>query len=84
VVAEIVLDGEGKVGEIRQLAKIVRMNACRVEAAAVERNVEVGVVEDRPHPAELEGRQLIARSQFNGFQVGGMRMGHGTQRGRLL
>ncbi len=44
VVAEIVLDGHGKAGKIRELPEIIGMDTGGVEPSPVQRNVAIGVI----------------------------------------
>ena len=65
VVAQILLGGAGKLAQIAQLMKIVRMNARRVEFAAIHRHIVIGVLQGPLQTLGLQGLQLVARCAFN-------------------
>ena len=43
VLAQVVLGGEGKLGEILERLQVVRVSACRIEGCAVVLDIGIGV-----------------------------------------
>ena len=54
VVAQVLFDREWEAAQVGQLVEIGRMHARRVEAAAVVRDVGVGVLQGGAHALELQ------------------------------
>ena len=53
-VAQILLGGEGKLGEVGEVAAIVGMHAGGIELCAVERRVVIGMAQRPAQPFELQ------------------------------
>ena len=70
IVAQVGLHRERKFGEIGELAEIRRMNAGRVEGAAVMRDVVIGVLQRPGEAFCLQRHDLVARGALGGVHVG--------------
>ena len=76
VVAQVVLGGEGELGQVRQGRDVVRVNAQCIEALTVQRHVVVGVAQAPAQAFELVFTQLIDAGSFHRVQ---QRVKHGRR-----
>ena len=69
IVAQVLLHREGKFRQIGQGFQIVGMHAGFVELLFVEGHIVIGMFQRPFHPVQLQGRDFIARGDFNRVEV---------------